>query len=135
MFGREEEVKPSVDGLERAQAARFHDADGGARLRVVEIHKRFKEGDVVGLGRGGHAVELVQRDCQGLFAQDVLARLRGGDGPFTVQRVGQGDVDGVDLRVGEHVFIGAVGRGDPLCGGIGLGLGQIAAGDAVKFAA
>ena len=47
---------------------------------------------------------------QRLFAQDVLAALGGLARPFVVQRVGQRNVDRVDLRIVEQRFVAAVRR-------------------------
>ena len=50
------------------------------------------------------------RQCQRLFAQDVLAGLGGGDRPCRVEVVRQRDVHGVDVRVGEERLVASRGR-------------------------
>lgn len=65
----------------------------------------------------------------------MLAGLRGFDRPLAVQRVGQRDVDDVDVGVGEERFIAAVGLGNAFVIGIGSRFGRVAAGDCDEFAA
>ena len=47
-----------------------------------------------------------------LFAEHVLACLGGAHGPRHVQVIGQRIVDRVDLRIGQHLLVGAVGFGN-----------------------
>jgi len=58
----------------------------------------------------GRRFRLVER--KGFFTQDMLARLRRADRPEGVQRVGRGDVDGLDLRIGQQGLVRAVAPGD-----------------------
>ena len=90
------------------------------------------------LARGGkHALRLGQAQRQRLFAQDVLAVRCHLDGPFGVQAVGQGDVDGVNGRVGQQRLVAAVVAGNAVGCGIDGSGGGVAAGhgiDAHAFA-
>ena len=56
-----------------------------------------------------------------LLAQDVLAGAQRPFGPLEVQRVGQRDVDGLDHRVGQQLFVAAVGALDAVSVGVLLG--------------
>ena len=67
------------------------------------------EGDHEGLGgdeagavaERDEAVDLLGAEGDGLFAEDVLAGLKRFRRPFDVLVVGEGNVDGVDVRIGE----------------------------------
>ena len=56
-----------------------------------------------------HPLRLGGGQRQRLLAQDVLAGPGRGDRPLGVEVVGQRDVDGVDVRVGEERLVRAVG--------------------------
>lgn len=72
----------------------------GGRATVVERDG----GDDARLLRGlVHAARLFRGGREGLLADDVLARLGGGDRDLRVQVVGRRDVDHVDRRVVDHV--------------------------------
>ena len=47
-------------------------------------------------------------DAEGLLAENVLLGLRGAEGPFPVLRMRRGDVDDVDLGVGEERLVRVV---------------------------
>lgn len=57
-------------------------------------------------GREGAGFARVGRD--GFLDQDVLAGLERREGPFVMQAVGEGDVDCVDVRVGDYLVVGPV---------------------------
>ena len=84
------------------------------------------------LARGGkHGLRLGQAQRQRLLAQDVLAMRRRLDSPLGMQAVGQGDVDGVNGRVGQQRLIAAVvARNAVGCGIGGSGVG-VAAGHGI----
>ena len=70
------------------------------------------------LARGGkHGLRLGQAQRQRLLAQDVLALRCRLDGPLGMQAVGQGDVDGVNRRVGQQRLIAAVVARNAVGGG------------------
>ena len=56
------------------------------------------------MGHGRHPPGAVQRQSQGLFAEDVLAGFQGGDRDRLVQGVRGGDGDHVDVVAGEEVL-------------------------------
>ena len=60
------------------------------------------------LGDVERALDLAGRGGERLLAQHVLAGLERADRPLDVQPVGQRDVDGVDVGVGEQRLVGAV---------------------------
>ena len=64
-----------------------------------------------------------------LLAQDVLAGVGGFAGPFGVQGVGERDVDGVDVSIGEQRLVAAMGDRDVRGFGRGRRLLGRAAGD------
>ena len=80
-------------------------------------------------------IHLCQGNDHGFLAEHVFASLGGLHGPFGMERVGQGDVDSVDVGVGQQRFVAAKGPGNALFTSIGFGLGQRAAGDCNKLAA
>ncbi len=101
---------------------------------MVQIHEGLKDGHTIRLGRGLDAIQFIQGQRQGLFAEHVLARFGGPDRPFGVEVVGQRVVDDVDAGIGQQFFIAAVGLGNIPLGRIGLGALQIPAGDGGQFA-
>lgn len=70
------------------------------------------EEEILGLGGGHELLGLGGIDGQGLFAEDVFAGLEGKHGVLEVVAVRGGDVDDVDVGVGDELGVGAVG----LCG-------------------
>ena len=96
---------------------------------MMAVHERLGHHDA-GLARGlGDRVHLVQGHGQRLLAEDVFAGLGRLDGPRGVEAVGQRDVDDVDVRVSQHRLVAAERAGDAPFGGVGLRVGQVAAGD------
>ena len=89
----------------------FADLDLGAGLNV---DKRTGLGD---------------REAQGLLAENVLPRFGRLDRLWNVEVVGERIVDGVDLRVGEELFIGAVDFFDPESAGRLFCFSAVARGD------
>ena len=79
------------------------------RLRVVAPHERLGQdppGALGGVERGLHLLGMARHR---LLAEHVLPGLDGPDRPLAMHRVRQRHIDGLDLRVGEHVLIRAVG--------------------------
>ena len=101
---------------------------------MVQVHERLEHGDAVGLRRRLDQVEFGERGHERLFAQDVLPGFGGLHRPLAVQGVGQRDVDGVDVRVGEQRLVAAVRCGDVPLLGVSLCLVQIAAGNGDQLA-
>ena len=103
------------DGAELARADDLDQAPGQGVVLVVEGLHHHQPG--VAVVRLGHGPGLVGVGREGLLAQDVLARLEGGDGPVAVQPVGQRVVDGVDVGVVDQLLVAAEHPGDPLLAG------------------
>ena len=70
------------------------------RLRVRAVHEAFHEEAAVLAGGVEHFLGLGEAGGEGFFAEDVLAGGEGFEGPFVVHGVGEGDVDGLDARIG-----------------------------------
>ncbi len=111
---------------DRAGPDELHQARG---LRVMAIHERLHEQTVVALGQVERRPHVGLAAAQRLLAQHVLARLQRPAGPLQVQRVGQRDVDGVDVRIGQQRLIAVVGALDPALRGVPLGPPSVTAGD------
>ncbi len=82
------------------------------RLRVVAVHERLAQQAAGALGRVERRLDLVGVARHRLLAEHVLARLERLDRPLAVHRVRQGDVDRLDLVVGEQRLVRAVGAWD-----------------------
>src|SRR6185295_13097488 len=67
------------------------------------------------------------------LAKNVLAALGGFARPFAVKVIGQGNVDGVDVRVVEHRFIAAMSDGNASRVRRGLGFVFRSAGNGAQF--
>ena len=94
---------PDVDDLAHAVGQRV--------VAVVERLEHHQPRVGRGLaGRLGHRGGLLGVGGEGLLAQDVLPGGQRGQGPLGVEAVGEGDVDGVDVRI---VDDGLVAVGDP----------------------
>ena len=83
---------------------------------------------------GDDRVDLVDRQRQRLFAQDVLAGLERPDRPFGVEVVGQRDVDDVDVGSLEKRVVRPEGSGDAMRRGERLCAADVPAGDAHELA-
>lgn len=77
----------------------------------VEAPVERLEGDFPGLpGRGAEFARFLRVRGDGLLDQDVLAFLQRRERPFVVQAVGEGDVDGVDVRGGNKRVVRSIRR-------------------------
>ena len=91
-----------------------------AALRVVAKHERLHQHQGLALARGRTAASTRLRlGAEWLLAQHVLMRAQGPAVHSQVHRVGQGDVDGVDLGIGEQRVVAAVRPLDPVLAGVG----------------
>lgn len=72
---------------------------------VVIEHHAVHELDLVGFAGFDHFDEVIEGGRARLFAEDVFAGLGGADDPFLAQAGGEGNVDGVDFRVGEDGLV------------------------------
>ena len=57
-------------------------------------------------------LRLIGGDRHRLLDQNVLARLDGEQCVIKMEFLGCGDVDDIDVRVGDELFVTGVGRGD-----------------------
>jgi len=76
----------------------------------------------------GHLPGLVQIQRQRFFAQHMFACTGGRDGPRRMQAVGQGQVDGIDVGVGQQGLVAAERPLDLILACKGLGVVGLAAG-------
>ena len=106
----------------------------GCDIGGVLVGKGFHQMHAVCLGGGEHGGGFFCIGGQGLFAQHVLFGVQGFDGPLGVQRIGQGDVDGLHFRVVQQCLVAAVGLLEAEAGLEFLGLFKAAAGDGVELA-
>jgi hypothetical protein len=81
------------------------------------------------LADGRHGPRLRRVHREGLLAEHVLARLERRDGPLGVEVVGQGNIDGLDLGIGDELGVGAVAPGYAESRGGLFGPGRAAARD------
>ena len=105
--------EPAVDRLQPPDAARRHQLPDGDPRRVLAVHERLHQEDARVPAGIDHALGLGGGHRERLLAQDVLAGPRGLDRPARVQVVGQRDVDGVDVGVGEERLVRPVRARDP----------------------
>ena len=98
-----------ADVVDAAEAAFFDELVGegdGGDAAVGVPDERFA---LFGFFGGvAHLAGVAQGGGKGLFAGDVFAGFEGGEGDVEVLVVGGGDVDEVDVRIGDGVF--------PVCG-------------------
>ena len=81
-------------------------------MRVAADHEGFADLDAGAGADGKQGLGFGDGEADGLFAEDVLAGFGGLDGPRHVHLVGQRIVDGVDVGVGEQLFVRPVCLGD-----------------------
>jgi hypothetical protein len=99
------DAQAGVDRAHRAEIARAEQVGDEQRQRVVAIVEGLHQRPPRRPRGVGHSPGLVGVGRHRLFAQHRLAGLQGADGPFGVQAVGQGIVDGLDIRVVEQGLI------------------------------
>ena len=124
----DDEGHAGVNVAQGADFARGDDLLETAALGMVHKDKGLKEQHVGLAASLDHLPAFGRGDSEGLFAKDVFARLGGFDGPFGVQRIGQRDIDRVDVRVVEQGLVTAQRHGDIVVAGKGIGGGLAAAG-------
>ncbi len=81
---------------------------------MTAVHEGLHEEDVTGLHDIQHCLELWRVERRRLLAQDVLARAGCSDSPLSMKMVRSGDVDGINVGVGEHLGVAAVGPFDAM---------------------
>ena len=118
-------------GEEHLQGAQRPDPPGPDQLpgvlplRVEAHHERLRHVHLALAELGG----LFGGEGDGLLAQHVLPGPGRLQGERDVEVVGERDVDGLDLGVGQELLVGTVGPGDGQLAGRLLGVGQGAGGD------
>ena len=118
-----------TDESERADGSVVDQASQGGGPGLVPPHERLHQEDAARTAVFDHRLGLVGVQRQGLLAEDVLAEVGGEEDPGLVQLVGQGDVDGVDVGVGDGGLVGAVRCRDAELRGPGSGRLGVSAGD------
>ena len=101
----ENQLSTATSAPDPARADELPHRDPG---RVEAVHERLHQVDAGGLAGGDHPLGVGRGHRQRLLAQDVLAGTGRGDRPLGVEVVGQRDVDGVDLGVGQERLVRAV---------------------------
>ncbi len=81
-----------------------------------------------------HFVGITNRQCQRLFAQNMLACFGGSNRLIAVQFIGSGDIDSVDFRIGQQRIKACHRAGNPVLAGIGFATLSIGAVNGHNFA-
>ena len=105
------------DRSHRAEASGADDVERAQPLRVRAHHERFFDPDAGAVAHRDELRGFGPAEADRLFAEDVLARFGGANRPRHVQVVGEGNVDGVDVGIGEELVVRAVRLRDLQCGG------------------
>jgi hypothetical protein len=74
-------------------------------LRVETVHERLHETYLVSFTGFHYPPVVLQAAYQWLLAEDIFAGIRRCDDPVCVQTIGKRQVDGLDVRVGEELFM------------------------------
>jgi len=129
------ETEPGGDGAHLADGACADQFEDAGDLRMAPVHVGFHEEDIVFPRSLQHLDGLVVMHAHRLFAEDMLLGLRGAEGPFPVVRMRRGDVDDIDIGVGQESLIGAVGMRKLVKVGefVGFGLGATGNGDELSL--
>jgi hypothetical protein len=100
------------DGTERSDAPFGEQFSKTQPLRITANHKGLADLHSCAGADSSQGFRLGNGEAERLLAENVFAGLRGLDGPWHVQLVGKGIVDGVDIGIGQKLFVRAVSRGD-----------------------
>ena len=87
-------------------------------LGMEAVHKGFHELEIAGISGIGHGNRIGGRRRQGLLAEHMLAGAQGAQRPLGMHGIGQGNINGVDVRIVQQRVIAAVAVGDVVAGGI-----------------
>ena len=99
------ETEARLDHADFADGPGLDEFDEPGRLRMQAVHEGFAQ-EGAGLAGGvHHGVGLKGGEAHRLFDENVLAGLGGLDGPLRVARMGRGDIDGLDLRIGDQGLV------------------------------
>ena len=127
MVERERECRADLPEL--ADRTRADELFQLLRLRMVPVHERLHQQTALTVRRVEGALDRFRGASERLLAEDVLARLERFDRPGHVECVRQGDVDRLDVIVGEQRLVAPVRALDPLFARIGLRAGEVTARD------
>ena len=97
--------KRCIDIGDVANSTLFHQLLGAQPLGMKDDHVSLCRQFLGGVAGGDDLVNLVRFHGDGLFGQHMLASGQGFQRPFDVQMVGQGDIDGFHLGVGQQSFV------------------------------
>ncbi len=127
-------VDPGAPAEGRAQVHDLADStvrderqDAG-NLRVATVHERLGPEPSLLTGDLDHRLDLGGGQRGRLFAEDRLAVAEGQDGEFSVRGIAGGDVDSIDLGVGDEVGVGCVDAPDAVARREGLTPASVRAG-------
>ena len=115
------EAERRADQPDPSDGAVAHQLDQAAGLGVVAVHERLHQQPALAVGDVEGLLHVGRAPPQRLLAKHVLAGLECADSPLNVHRVGERDVDGVDVRIGQQRVISAVCALDAVLGGVALG--------------
>ena len=104
-----EEAEDRAEFSDAAFIKQFAEAEP---LGVAANHEGFANLDAGTCLDGKKRFGLGDGEAEGFLAENVLAGFRSFDGPRDVKLIGKRIVDDVDIRVGEEIFVRAVGRWD-----------------------
>ena len=99
------------------------------RLRMVSPHERLRQHEACGVGGREGLLHVAGHARVRLLAEDVLAGGERPQRPLVVQLVGQRDVDGVDIAIGQQRLVAPVRPVHPQLARLRLRTGELAAGD------
>jgi hypothetical protein len=99
----------------------------------VAVHERLHQEPVVLVGHVEGTLDLPRVPAQRLLAQHMLAALQRADAPLDVQRVGQGDVDDLDVGVLQQLLVAAIRPRDTVLARVFRGARLVSAGHREKF--
>ena len=91
-----------------AELAPLHHVPHATEQGVIAVVERLHQHPAGAGGGSRHRLGLGRVGRERLLAEHVLAGIEGADGPLGVQPVGQGVVDGLDLRVGQQRLVAGI---------------------------
>ncbi len=101
-----------VDRAQLADAALVEKLAHAQPLLSAANHEGFADFHAGAVAHVEQSFGFGHGHAERFFAQHMLAGLGGLDGQRHVQLIGQRIVDGIDVGIGEQLFVRAVGRGN-----------------------
>jgi len=105
---RQGEAEARLDRLHLADRPLVQERQHGAGLGLKVVRIGLEEHDMAQPRRVEHGLRLPESQCEWLFAQHVLAALGRLDRPLGMQAVGQRQIDGLDVGIGQQLRAAAV---------------------------